>query len=67
MSITGYQKLIAESRRLARELIEAEEAGNEERIGQIAFRQMDISDNLRRYNKRLAQIGVNLLVKELVA
>jgi hypothetical protein len=67
MTVTKYYELIAEAKRLSRDLNKAEEARNEEAIGKIAFRQMDVEDQLAKYEKALARQGVELLIKEMAA
>lgn len=55
---TGYHRLIRESRKLSQEFDVAYIAGNEERMEQIAFRQMDVDTQIERYNRILARQGM---------
>ena len=55
-----YYRLRRESRKLSQEFEAAEAAQNEEAMGRIAFRQMDVDQEIERYMRVLSRQGVSI-------
>ena len=55
-----YYRLRRESRKLLQEFEAAEAAQNEEAMGRIAFRQMDVDQEIERYMRVLSRQGVSI-------